>query len=475
MSESNSAPLGRRERFLKNVAGLAVRLIYRSVEVRQRPGETSAEPQLSVSNHFGGFADALIQAYALDRVPRYVARDVIWRYPGAKQAMGFVRAIPTHKPDDEGPAGNDQMFSSAYDTLGEGDLVMIFPEGITVDDPSIARVKTGAARIALGARASGVEGIQIIPSGIHYDNKASLRSKVWVNVGAPLDLDAEIHRYVQPGETEDASNRDAVRALTADIEQRLRRSAPDYRDWEEERTLSTAASIALRTVPGAPIEVDFGDESELANVLSQRSPQAKGAITAAVERYLADLDAVGLNDQQLATTHRTRRSFLWRIIWNLLVGLVLLPFAARRPDCQLHPVRRYVAHRPGEDGSCDGGNSEAGRSHPALRDHLGDFRLVGVDVVGNRGLGRRAPRDAALPLCPVRGRRARQVDLACLARMVEGASLRPLRRRAGAPKGRGAGRLRLDLNQAVSPLRSCPLVQPRSDAGTPRCSPSARR
>jgi len=327
MSEGKSAPLGRRERFLKNVAGLAVRLIYRSVEVRQRPAETSSGPQLSISNHFGGFADALIQAYALDRVPRYVARDVIWRYPGAKQAMGFVRAIPTHKPNDDGPAGNDQMFSSTYDALGEGDLVMIFPEGITVDDPSIARVKTGAARIALGARASGVDGIQIIPSGIHYDNKASLRSKVWVNVGAPLDLDTEIHRYVKPGESEDASNRDAVRALTADIEQRLRRSAPDYRDWEEERALSNAASIALRTVPGAPIEVDFGNESELANVLSQRSPAAKRSITAAVERYAAALDAVGLTDQQMATTHRKRGPFLWRITWNLLVGLVLLPFA----------------------------------------------------------------------------------------------------------------------------------------------------
>ncbi len=328
MNESQSAaPLSRRERFLKNVAGLAVRLIYRSVEVRQRADETASGPQLSVSNHFGGFADALIQAYALDRVPRYVARDVIWGYPLAKQVMWFVRAIPTHKPEDKGPGGNDQMFRSTYDALGEGDLVMIFPEGITVDDPSIARVKTGAARIALGARANGVEGIQIVPSGIHYDDKASLRSKVWVNVGAPLDLDAEIHRFVKSGESEDASNRDAVRALTADIEQRLRRSAPDYRDWEEERTLSTAASIALRTVPGAAIVVDFGDESGLANVLSQRPPEAKDAITDAVERYTADLDAVGLTDQQMATTHRTRRSFFWRIIWNLLVGLVLLPFA----------------------------------------------------------------------------------------------------------------------------------------------------
>ena len=319
--------LSRRERFLKNIAGLAVRLIYRSVEVRQRDGETSAGPQLTVSNHFGGFADALIQAYALDRVPRFIARDVIWRYPLAKQGMELVRAIPTHQPQDKGPAGNDQMFSSTYEALGEDDLVMIFPEGITVDDPSIARVKTGAARIALGARASGVKGIQIIPSGIHYDDKATLRSKVWVNVGVPLDLDANIGNYVEPGAAEDASNRDAVRALTADIESRLRRSAPDYADWEEERALTAAASIALRSVPNAPIDVDFGDESDVANVLAQRPQDVKGTIVDAVDRYTADLEAVGLNDQQIATTHRSRRTFFWRIIWNLIVGIVLLPFA----------------------------------------------------------------------------------------------------------------------------------------------------
>ena len=319
--------LSRRERILKNIANLAVRLIYRSVEVRQQAGETATGPQLTVSNHFGGFADALIQAYALDRVPRFVARDVIWRYPIAKQVMRFARAIPTHKPEDKGPAGNDQMFSSTYEALGEGDLIMIFPEGITVDDPSMARIKTGAARIALGARASGVEGIQIVPSGIHYDDKSALRSKVWVNVGAPLDLDAEIGRYAPPGTPQDASNRDAVHALTADIEERLRRSAPDYADWEEERTLSEAAAIALRTVPGATPEVDFGDASDLANLLSRRPPDTKAAIAEALDRYTADLDAVGLNDGQMATSHRSRRSFLGRIIWNAIIGLLLLPFA----------------------------------------------------------------------------------------------------------------------------------------------------
>ncbi|MEA2010963.1 MAG: 1-acyl-sn-glycerol-3-phosphate acyltransferase [Actinomycetota bacterium] len=328
MTDRPATPgLSRRERILKNIAILATRLVYRSVEVRQQPGETATGPQLTVSNHFGGFADALIQAYALDRVPRFIARDVIWRIPIAKQVMKFARAIPTHKPEDKGPAGNDQMFGSTYEALREGDLIMIFPEGVTVDDPSMARIKTGAARIALGARASGVEGIKVIPSGIHYDDKASLRSKVWVNVGSALDLDAEIERFAPPGTPQDASNHGAVRALTAAIEERLRRSAPDYVNWEEERALSEAATIALRTVPEAAPDVDYGDESDLANLLSQRPPEAKEAIAAALDRYTADLDAAGLNDRQMATSHQSRSSFFGRMAGNLVIGLLLLPFA----------------------------------------------------------------------------------------------------------------------------------------------------
>ena len=212
--------LPRRERFLKNVADLATRLLYRRIEVHQQLGATASGPQLGVANHFGGFADALILMYALDRVPRFIARDVIWRYPVAKQVMQFVRAIPVHKPADsaaKGAARNDQMFASTYHALGGEDLVVIFPEGITVDDPAIAPIKTGAARIALGARANGVAGIQIIPSGIHYEDKALLRSKVYVHVGDVIDLDRWVGENTEAGEDQDSSNRDLVTRLTGVI------------------------------------------------------------------------------------------------------------------------------------------------------------------------------------------------------------------------------------------------------------------
>ncbi len=320
----------RRSRFLKNLADLAMRLLYRSVDVHQAYQETASGPQLGVSNHFGGLSDPLIQIYALDRVPRFIARDVIWKYPVAKQVMNFVGAIPVHKADDSvggGAARNDQMFASTYAALADGDLVVIFPEGITVDDPAIAPLKTGAARIALGARADGVAGIQIIPSGIHYEDKAVLRSKVYVHVGDPIDLDDWVLEHAGTDQPQDSSNRELVTGLTTAIESRLRRAAPNFETWQEARVMKQASTVALRNVPGAPVDVDYADESALADELATRSKTEKDRIASSLDVYEADLDAAGLTDEQMMSRQSSRQSFMWRVIWNAMVGIVLLPFA----------------------------------------------------------------------------------------------------------------------------------------------------
>ena len=316
----------RRERLIKKIGSTFVRLLYRNVEVYEAPAQTARGPILGVANHFGGFADPLILVYALDRVPRFIARDVIWRYPVSKQILNFVRAIPVHKRQDEGPKGNDQMFRSSYEALGSDELVVIFPEGITVDDPSIAPIPTGAARIALGARANGVEGIQIVPAGIHYEDKASLRSKVFVNVGEGIDLDAEIDRYADGG-LADGSDRAAVRALTDDIEDRLRRSAPDFKDWREARALRQAAEISCRTAVGGTSVVDHGDRARLAGMLSRSSQPARDAVIGAVGDYQRDLDALGVSDAQMLFGLSSPGALARYFARSLLIGVILLPFA----------------------------------------------------------------------------------------------------------------------------------------------------
>lgn len=317
----------RRERIIKKLVAWAVALLFHRVEVRQPNGLTSNGSQLANASHFGGFTDPLLLIRAMDRVPRFIARDVIWKVPIVRNLLNWAGAIPVHKSDDSGPSSNDQMFKSTYDALGEGDLMTIFPEGITVDDPQIAHIKTGSARIALGARANGVEGITLVSAGIHYENKAALRSEVFIDVGYPMDLDTWVEENVAPGYPQDPSNREAVVALTSEMEKRLRWAAPDFEDWTTARNLSAASDVALRRADGSDSFVGHGDSARLARLLDEARDEQKQAVADAMELYRAELDALGYDDEMFVSGLRTKRAFVWNILKDIIVGLLLLPFA----------------------------------------------------------------------------------------------------------------------------------------------------
>ncbi len=319
----------RRERAIAKIVSFLARAVYRDIEVYAPERVPADAPQLTVSNHFGGFADGLLLLYVFPgRPPGIIARDMIWKVPVAKSLMNWIGAIPVHKPEDRGSAtSNDEMFASCYGALGEGRHLLIFPEGVTRNEPSIAPVKTGAARIALGARASGVPGIRIVPVGIHYEDKAALRSRVFVNGGVPIDLDDEIGELSDEPDVVDANDRQVVRDLTEDINVALRRAAPDYENWDEARAMARAAEITLRSQLDDPRgAVPIGLRDRLANTLADRPAEQRERITDAVDEYQRDLDAIGYTDAELHGK-LTTGGFLRSLIWQAIVGVLLFPFA----------------------------------------------------------------------------------------------------------------------------------------------------
>jgi 1-acyl-sn-glycerol-3-phosphate acyltransferase len=316
----------RKDRVIAKIVALLSAAIFREVAVHWTAPPPTRGPELSLSNHFGGLSDGIVLVHALPRRPGIIARDVIWKIPVAGSLMTWIGGIPVHQPQDGGGSSNDQMFSSCYAALREGGHLLIFPEGITRDEPSIGRVKTGAARIALGARASGAEGLVVTPVGIHYEDKAALRSRVVVIVGPSIRLDDELEG-IAPGGQAGPDDRDVVAELTDRFDVELRRVAPDYDDWHEARRLQNAAEITLRSLrPATDPRVSVGQRDRLANALADRPADSRRAISEAAGRYQADLDGVGLDDASFVGRIGGRR-LMSSLVVQLLIGLVLLPFA----------------------------------------------------------------------------------------------------------------------------------------------------
>ena len=103
----------------RRLARMAANLVYRDIDVHLPAEPIPDGPVLAVANHFGGLADGVLLVDSAPRMPRVVARDVIWNVPVVGRLATGIGMIPVHKAADGGAkASNDEMFASAYRALG---------------------------------------------------------------------------------------------------------------------------------------------------------------------------------------------------------------------------------------------------------------------------------------------------------------------------------------------------------------------
>ena len=316
------------DRTLAALAGLALRGFFRGIEVVGREHIPTDAPVLVVANHFNGLVDAALVVHGLGRVPRFVAKAALWDRAWRRPFLWLAGLVPVHRRQDtDDLSGNRSAFSTCQEFLVRNKAVALFPEGAVSRTPALAPVRTGAARIALGARTEGARGLRILPIGLTYEDRVALRSRALVQVGEPIDLDAEIDRFVEPGTSSDEDNHDAVRALTDEIAGRRAAVTPEAEDTREAAVLGRAADIALRPhgrVP--PRTVPLADREQVTRELAHASREDRERLLDRLARYELDLSLLGLRDAYLVGRYRAGRLFRLVLLTALALAVVA-PFA----------------------------------------------------------------------------------------------------------------------------------------------------
>ena len=283
-------------RVIARGARLLARGIFRSVEIDNPEPGWSHGPAILVANHPTGFSDPALLLGLLESNPRFLAKSTLWKTPGLGWFLDRIGTIPVYRAEDGSTAKNAQMFSAAIGALSTGANIAMFPEGHASSAPYLAPIKTGAARLALGARSEGVRGLRLVPVGIHYEDAAGIRTRAYVRVGDVLDLDSGLDTTgVTPNA--DAEDHEAVRRLTAEIEERLRRSAPDYESDHEAGCLALASEVALRE--RGRFRVSLADRQRIAARLARLKPELRSVVCAEADGYRDRLEQDGVSDGDL--------------------------------------------------------------------------------------------------------------------------------------------------------------------------------
>lgn len=172
---------------------------------------------LVVANHVT-FHDWLFVGVAMKRPPRFVMHQHHWQYPLLRAFFEASRVIPI-APRKQDPDVLDRALRSIDEALGNGELVVLFPEGTMTPNGQLSPFRPGLDRIVAKRQ------VPVVPVGISglfgsFFSRANgapmrglprrFRAPVTVRIGAPLAPADGSHASV-------CSLTDAARAAIAQL------------------------------------------------------------------------------------------------------------------------------------------------------------------------------------------------------------------------------------------------------------------
>ncbi|UPL49011.1 lysophospholipid acyltransferase family protein [Hymenobacter sublimis] len=229
---------------MKPLVKVALRVFFRKLEVRHPERLRMRGPLLITSNHPNTLMDPLVAAVNRRQPIAFLAKSTFFKNPISRAIMESGNSIPIYRRQDldtgaetltpaQLEAQNEKAFGRCYDYFDRGGTIMIFPEGTSVSERRLRPLKTGAARIALGAEArhNFTLGLHILPLGINYFDPQRFRSDVFMDLAEPIRVADYAEHYRQDPEG-------AADVLTEEIRRRMESRLVITRTDEEDELVT---------------------------------------------------------------------------------------------------------------------------------------------------------------------------------------------------------------------------------------------
>jgi 1-acyl-sn-glycerol-3-phosphate acyltransferase len=338
-------------RILYAIFGIGLKIFFRKIELFNTESLPKKSGLIFVSNHPNALIDPALLFVALPRKIAFLAKHTLFKMPIIGWLVKTVGALPLYRQQDKGAdvSKNQETFSLARELLKSGGAIALFPEGISHNEPKLQPLKTGAARIALGAVSSGKNpeslDLQIVPVGLYYTNKTTFRSEALLHFGKsfpvlPVELDENGH-----------PPKESVRELTTQIESSLREVTLNAKSDAELEIARIAEEIFTVTTPH---EENLAERLEfLQKFVAAPENEADEKLEKKLAEYNKKLDELGIDSEFLDLAEYPKRfvvkhAFLrsWHLI--LLAPLAIFGGVLHFPVYQIGKYLAYLQTRKGD-------------------------------------------------------------------------------------------------------------------------------
>src|SRR5438094_735023 len=327
------------DRFYRAVRGVArfwLWFLFKSVDVRHPERVPAGGPILLCVNHPNNLIDSLVVGAVLRRKVHYLTTAALFRRPLLARLLLACGAIPVYRRQDD-PAHaerNVDAFAACQAAFAQGRLVAIYPEGTTHAEARVQRIKTGAARLALGYEAERPGALRVIPVGLNFDARKSFRGRVLVSFGPAIPVTPYLEAYRRDPVKAVEALTDAIQwGIEAEVvhveridESRLVNAIQElYRD-QLVRELREERGLAERQIDLVRLSRAIVDST---NYFKRHDPERVERIWQSIQSYRALLAEYRVKDEAVrARLERRRPRQRIRRGWEAIAGFPLFLYGA---------------------------------------------------------------------------------------------------------------------------------------------------
>lgn len=159
-------------------------------------------PVFIAMNHPNSFMDPMAFTWVL-KYPKtyYMARGDAFKKGMGANLLLSIGLIPIYRFKDvgfESAKKNVDSFKLVYKMLDKCKKIIVFAEGLSIQERRLIPIKKGTAKMALGyMEQGGRDDVQILPVGVTYSTPSKFRGDAYYQVGEPIFVKDYFEEYKQ--------------------------------------------------------------------------------------------------------------------------------------------------------------------------------------------------------------------------------------------------------------------------------------
>ncbi len=258
----------------------------------------SNEPMIIAMNHPNAFTDPILFSYLADPVRlHYMARGDAFKPGIASWLLEKIGIVPIFRMQDAGKEGlkkNDATYRRVNAMLKNNAKVIVFAEGLCIQERRLRPLKKGVARMVFGAHEFLQHNrLKVLPVGVNYSKPDKFRSKALYMVGEPMRVADYYEAYKQhPAKTMNQFLQDLDRNMKKLVIHICSSENDDIVHWIEKLQKSELKSHAANN----NLHREFIQSQQIVELVEKADPEKLKSFHALAASYFKQLNACRLKD-----------------------------------------------------------------------------------------------------------------------------------------------------------------------------------